>query len=228
VLIAFAGNIDSWQNRNLELSTVVNPQAMQAYRRGRSQLVLFEDVDVAFMVERDCDGEPTPLFYIVRAAQDKTMQEIHEELQLAKTMPLGKDGIMSALELQFYRLPKVLRRLAWVFFLRNPYLFKAIAGTVALTSFGMHTSGAAVGVPISPMTLTLTVGAIETKPFLYEGRACERDVIHLTLSLDHDIVDGAPAMRFIARFKEVLRTGITELSTSQCLAAAAPVASPLE
>src|SRR5881275_312886 len=49
------------------------------------------DVDIGFMVERESEGEPLPVFYIVRAAQRKSMQDIHEELQLAKTKPLGTD-----------------------------------------------------------------------------------------------------------------------------------------
>jgi len=35
----------------------------------------------------------------------------------------------------------------------------------------------------------------------------ERDVVHLCLSVDHDIVDGAPLMRFAERFKQLLREG---------------------
>ena len=69
---------------------------------------------------------------------------------------------------------------------------------------GMYTSGAAVGVPITPMTLTLSIGTIDRKLALQDGGLVERDVVHMTISVDHDIVDGAPLMRFAERFKKIL------------------------
>jgi pyruvate/2-oxoglutarate dehydrogenase complex dihydrolipoamide acyltransferase (E2) component len=57
------------------------------------------------------------------------------------------------------------------------------------------------------MTLTLTIGSIEKKLVLQDGHVVERDVIHLNLSVDHDIIDGAPLMRFVDRFKRILLKG---------------------
>jgi pyruvate/2-oxoglutarate dehydrogenase complex dihydrolipoamide acyltransferase (E2) component len=57
------------------------------------------------------------------------------------------------------------------------------------------------------MTLTLTIGTIEKKPALQDGQLVERDVVHLVLSVDHDVVNGAPLMRFTERFKQLLRDG---------------------
>jgi hypothetical protein len=112
---------------------------------------------------------------------------------------------MSALELQFFLLPGFLRKALWFFIRRNPYWFKDLAGTAGVTSMGMYTSGAALAVPITPMTLTLTIGTMEKKPVLQDGQVMERDIVHLTLSVDHDIIDGAPLMRFAERFKQILR-----------------------
>jgi hypothetical protein len=86
---------------------------MQAYRLGKSRLVLFDDVDLVFMIEREWEGEPIPVFSIVRAAQSKATHEIHRELQMAKEAPLGTDGPMNALEMQFFLLPSFLRRVLW-------------------------------------------------------------------------------------------------------------------
>jgi pyruvate/2-oxoglutarate dehydrogenase complex dihydrolipoamide acyltransferase (E2) component len=180
---------------------------MQAYRLGKSRLVVFDDVDFAFMIERQWEGEPIPVFYIVRAAQQKSASEIHRELQAARTTPLATDGPMNALEMQFFLLPRFLRKAVWFVIRRNPYWFKDVAGTVAVTSLGMYSSGTAAGIPITPMTLTLTIGTIEKKAALWDGQMVERDVVHLVLSVDHDIVDGAPLMRFTERFKQLLRDG---------------------
>jgi hypothetical protein len=168
---------------------------MQAYRLGKSRLVVFDDIDLVFMVEREWEGEPLPVFSIVRAAQRKAAHEIHCELQAARESPLGIDGPMNALEMQFFLLPSFLRTALWFFVRRNPYWFKDVAGTAAVTSMGMFTSGATVGVPITPMTLSLCIGSIEKKLALVNGQVVERDVIHLNISVDHDIIDGAPLVR---------------------------------
>ena len=178
---------------------------MQAYRFGRSRIIIFDDIDLAFMIEREWEGEAFPVFYLVRAAQQKTVQEIHRELQAARETPLGTQGPMNALEMQFFLLPAFLRKLMWFLIRRKPYWFKDVAGTAGVTSMGMYTSGAAVGVPITPMTLTLTIGTIEKKLVLQDEQPVERDVIHLNLSVDHDIIDGAPLMRFAERFRQQLQ-----------------------
>src|SRR4030088_1555571 len=96
----------------------------------------------------------------------------------------------------FFLLPSVLRKTLWFLVRRTPDGFKDLAGTAAVTSMGMYTSGAAVGVPITPMTLTLTIGSIEKKLVLQDGQVVERDVINLNLSVDQDIIDGQPLIGF--------------------------------
>ena len=180
---------------------------MQAYRLGRSELIVFDEIDLAFLVEREWEGKVLPVFFIVRAADRKTTHEINQELQASRKIPLGTQGAMSALEMVFFLLPAALRKLLWFYVRRNPYWFKDMAGTVALTSMGMFTSGAAVVIPITPMTLTLSIGSIEKKLVLQDGQTVERDFIHLNINVDHAIIDGAPLMRFVHQFKEMLLQG---------------------
>jgi 2-oxoacid dehydrogenases acyltransferase (catalytic domain) len=183
---------------------IAEDKRMQAYRLGRKRLIAFDDIDLAFMIEREWEGEAIPIFYVLRTAQQKTVYEIHRELCAARERPLGVEGPMSALEMQFFLLPAFLRKTLWFFVRRNPYWFKDLAGTAGVTSMGMFTSGASVGVPITPMTLTLTIGTIEKRLVLRDGQPTERDVVHLNLSIDHDIIDGAPLMRFAERFRRIL------------------------
>lgn len=182
-------------------------RAMQAYRRGSSRLTVFEDIDLTFMVERDIGGAALPLNYIVRAAQRKGAAEIHAELQHAKTAPLGQGGPLTALEKRFFALPRPLRRIVWFFIRRDPVMFKDLVGTVGITSMGMHAQGAALVLPITPMTLTLSIGSIAKRLVLENGQPVEREFIQLNLGADHDIIDGAPLMRFCTRFKAMLEAG---------------------
>ena len=44
----------------------------------------------------------------------------------------------------------------------------------------------------------VTVGGIDQKVRQLEGQFCVREMLSLTLSLDHDMIDGSPAARFAA------------------------------
>src|SRR5436190_1540984 len=51
-------------------------KAVQAFRKGRKHLILFDDVDVYTLIDRDVVGQEQPITYIVRAANRKTFLEI--------------------------------------------------------------------------------------------------------------------------------------------------------
>lgn len=54
----------------------------------------------------------------------------------------------------------------------------------------------------------LTVGGIATRPvFVADGTVQPREYLSLTVSVDHDVVDGAPAVRFVQRLKELVENG---------------------
>jgi pyruvate/2-oxoglutarate dehydrogenase complex dihydrolipoamide acyltransferase (E2) component len=53
-------------------------------------------------------------------------------------------------------------------------------------------------------TLGVTVGGLAQKPGVFEGQIAIREYLSLTLSFDHDIVDGAPAARFARDFTALL------------------------
>ena len=187
--------------------TVGEFKEFNAYRRGRSQLVVFDDVDLCFTVEREVDGAILPILFVVRSANRKTAVDIHRELQAAKVAPVGVTGPMTALEKRFLLMPRVVRSIVWFLIRRNPYLFKRLFGTVGVTSMGMFATGAAVVQPITPMTLTLSIGAIEKKIVMQDGAATERAFIHLNIGADHDIIDGAPLMRFAEALRARLQAG---------------------
>lgn len=59
-------------------------KAVQAIRKGRKHLVIFEDVDVWIPIEHDTAGQKQPLPYIVRAANRKSLRAIHDEMRAAQ------------------------------------------------------------------------------------------------------------------------------------------------
>ena len=83
----------------------------------------------------------------------------------------------------------------------NPRWFKRFGGTIGMSSIGMFGPGGGWGIPIAPPTLMITVGGIATKPRYLNGQLEPRELLDLTISVDHDIVDGAPAARFARRLR---------------------------
>ena len=45
------------------------------------------------------------------------------------------------------------------------------------------------------------------KPAVIEGRIEPREILNLTVMFDHDVVDGAPATRFVKRLVELIESG---------------------
>ena len=86
----------------------------------------------------------------------------------------------------------------------RPRWFKRFGGTVGMSSIGMFGPGGGWGIPIAPPTLMITIGGITTKPRYVTAQLQPRQLLDLTISVDHDIVDGAPAARFARRLAELV------------------------
>jgi hypothetical protein len=78
---------------------------------------------------------------------------------------------------------------------------------MALTAVGMFGAGSGWGLALTAHTLGVTVGGISTKPAVIDGRVVTREYLSLTVDFDHDIVDGAPAARFVQHLKELIERG---------------------
>ena len=55
-----------------------------------------------------------------------------------------------------------------------------------------------------PESAILGVGRILSKPVGVEGQIVLRDMMALSLSFDHRLLDGAPAARFLQRVKQLV------------------------
>lgn len=189
---------------------VAENKHMHAYRLGRKELIVFDEVDVSLPVERDVRGHRIGTPHVIRAADTKTWEEIHRELRSVQAEGAGAYQRMEWSSV----LPRFLGRGFWRLLKRNPQLRKRIAGTVGLTAVGMFGSGSGWGIPISDSTLQITLGGIAEKPGVVDGQVAIREYLSLTVSVDHDVVDGAPAARFIQRLKELIEAGHTLMQTA--------------
>jgi pyruvate/2-oxoglutarate dehydrogenase complex dihydrolipoamide acyltransferase (E2) component len=178
---------------------------MHAYRTWRDQLVIFDDVDVNTMFEVEVGGHKIIRPHIIRAVNKKTLRDIHEEIRAFQAEHEGsREGNFIG---WFVLLPGFIRRLFLGVLFKSPHLLKEMNGTVSMTAVGMFGSGGGWGIPVSNHTLQVTLGGIAEKPGVVDGRIEVREYLSVTISFDHDVVDGAPAARFTQRLKELIESG---------------------
>lgn len=177
---------------------------VHGYRDWRNRLILFDEVDIYVPVARAEGGHFSQA--IIRAANRKSVRDIHQEIRQVqfKAMPDTDSGRF----IRWYTaIPRFLRRFFFRAIYGKPHLLKKYIGTVMVTAVGMFGSGAGWGVAPVGHALTVTVGGIVSRPCLSNGQLENREHLCLTISFDHDVIDGAPAARFIQEFKELVESG---------------------
>jgi pyruvate/2-oxoglutarate dehydrogenase complex dihydrolipoamide acyltransferase (E2) component len=187
-----------------------NNKSLHAYRDWRNQLILYEEVDAALMIEIDIDERKFPLMHVVRAINKRSLNDIHDEIRSIQQEPTYStnfnQGLRRLMDL-FLRMPGFLRHILYRIVLLRPHWFRAVAGTVAVSSVGMYLEGGGWGLGLPNHTLSLTVGGISEKPGVVDGGIEIREYLNLTISFDHVVVDGAPAARFTKEFMQLIEDG---------------------
>lgn len=193
---------------------VTEHKTVQSIRNGNNQLVVFDDVDISVIVEKEVKHEKVPLPLVIRKVNEKTLQEIQLEIIAAKAQAIltEEDYILGKHQykwlMRFYlALPQFLRIMIWRHILKNPFLMKKMAGTIVVTS--VATIGNAKGwvIPVSIHPACFALGSIVKKPGVYEGEITVREYLYMTVLLNHDVIDGAPAARFISRLSSLIESG---------------------
>jgi pyruvate/2-oxoglutarate dehydrogenase complex dihydrolipoamide acyltransferase (E2) component len=184
--------------------TIVNHPNLNSFIKGRN-LVILNDVTVSVMIERNLLGEKDPELLAIHAAQHKSYLQINDELRSAVKDNIGKLGSMEGM--------------SWIRFIPGFLLktFIRIAdknikmaekyGKVAVTAVGMFNKESAWFIPHGTATVLITIGGINKKKELSTEGIAEREYLCITASFDHNIVDGAPAARFMKQFIETIKEG---------------------
>jgi pyruvate/2-oxoglutarate dehydrogenase complex dihydrolipoamide acyltransferase (E2) component len=189
-------------------AAVEQDKMIHACRDWRGRLVLFDDVDVNTIIEIELEDRRFPLAYVVRAVNRRSVRELHDEIRHVQKNPQRSHGERTFNFMGLYtRLPGFIRGLAYRILPLNPRWLKRIGGTANVTAVGMFGEGGGWGIPIPLYTLNLTLGGIATKPGIVGDRIEPREYLHVTLSFDHDIIDGAPAARFAERLRQLIENG---------------------
>lgn len=171
-----------------------------AVRHGRRRLLVFPDVDVALPVESDVEAEAIPVPHIVRAAQRTSLTSISRQISAGVSGPVPYAHLRRLLGL-WLLLPGGLRRRLLGAVLADGRRRKRLTGSVMVTAVTLPGRGRAWGVPNgTSYPISLIVGGLRRDD---DGR----EWVALTLTFDHDTVNGAPAARFVRRFVRLVESG---------------------
>ncbi|MBD3158894.1 MAG: dihydrolipoamide acyltransferase [Candidatus Lokiarchaeota archaeon] len=172
--------------------------------------VTFDDVNINILIETVLEGRTYPVNYILEAANTKTVLEITQEIRQAQKMK--ETDYSEAKENRLLKLllsaPKFLRDLLfWRKLRKDPVFINENMGTIAVTSIGRFAKSGGWAIPLGMHALNIAVGGIAVKPGFVGDQIEKREFLSITVTFDHDVVDGAPATRFVSRLTELLEEG---------------------
>lgn len=183
-------------------------------KKGKRNVIIFKDIDISILIEREIQGQKVPLPYVIRNTNEKSIAQICEEIKVGKNMPINDlgDNVLgerknTSLMKVYYMMPGFVRRLLLKSVVRNPFLTKQMMGTVVVTSVGMAGKINGWVIPVGIHPLCFAVGSIVKKPGVVENRIEIREYLYMTVLIDHDIIDGAPAVRALSKLTNMIENG---------------------
>jgi pyruvate/2-oxoglutarate dehydrogenase complex dihydrolipoamide acyltransferase (E2) component len=191
---------------------------VHAYRNWRGQVVTHRHVDVNTIVEIVTPQGPFPLAHVIRDADRRDVADLTGELRRVKAAssrrPAGGWSTVAAVGI---RVPGVIRVMYAV--MGKSVRARQRVGTVAVTAVGMFAAGGGYGITQPAlMSLQIVVGGISDRARVLDGEVKVRQVLDLTVTIDHDVVDGGPAARFGADLRRLIEDATVLRGTADPLA----------
>ena len=186
-------------------NAIEHHKQVQAIPDWRGRLVIFDDVNITVLIEVGTDHGKIPIPYLLRRANCKSVKEIHDEIRACQKKPEGMK------EVRFMRyflyLPWIIRHMFYNTVLKHPIRSRNIVCPVIVTAVGMFSKAGGWGIPAGNFSLAVTLGGISSKPGVVRECIEIREHLCVTVSIDHQVLDGAPATRFIQEFRELVEQG---------------------
>ena len=189
----------------------MHPEAA-AFRCNKNKLIIFNDINVSLLVEKKIGDAKVPIPLVIEKVNEKTALQITHEIEQAKGQELQSRDIVlkkqsTFYERLYYRLPGFLRRLFWGMLLRRPKSAFKTMGNVAVTSVGMigRINGWFIHKSVHPVSFG--VGSVLRKPVVIENEIKIREILNMTVLVDHDVIDGSPMVRFLNDLTNYIETG---------------------
>lgn len=179
----------------------------------RRRTTIFCGVDVNVPIEVPEAGANKSC--VIRDAETKSLKAIHDEIEAARTRrgdALGFVGSERAARL-LAALPAWLVLPFFRLLLRDHGRVRRLSGTVFVSSVAMSEGLTGFILPYigGPKASSFAVGGTVKKPAVVGGSVEIREFVSFTASFNHDLIDGAPAARFITELRRMVERDYGEL-----------------
>jgi pyruvate/2-oxoglutarate dehydrogenase complex dihydrolipoamide acyltransferase (E2) component len=175
----------------------------------------FDEVDIDIPIEVSKNEEIYNKQCIIRDIDKKTVEEIDAEIRHAKDETGEEQSYMASKfgQTLITSLPKSIVLFIFQLILKNHKLVKKHSGTVFVTSVSMFSNAPGFVIPYAggPKAVSFAVGSVVKKPVVKRDEIQIREIVNLTAVFNHDLIDGAPAARFINRLRRYIEQDYQKL-----------------
>jgi pyruvate/2-oxoglutarate dehydrogenase complex dihydrolipoamide acyltransferase (E2) component len=173
-----------------------------SFRKNKTELIVYEGINIAMLAEKKTGSEKVPLPFIIENAGKKSVVEITTEIREAVSSDLTEKDIVihkkpKFAERLYYFFPACIRRLFWRFLLNSPVKAFKTMGNVSVTSLSMAGKINGWFMHSSVHPVSFGIGAVIKKPVVVDDSVQIREILNMTVLLDHDVADGVPMAKFI-------------------------------
>lgn len=193
--------------------TIKQHGAVASYLAGKNKRMIFNDVNISFLVEKEIGDSRVPIPLLINRASQESLQAISSRINMAKSGELHANELVlmqktSCAEKVYFCLPGFIRRFFWVWLMKHPRLAFKKMGNVAITAVG--TMGKIHGwfIPISIHPLCFGIGSVIKKPVVVDDQIVIREMLQMSVLIDHDVVDGADMVRFLSALSRNIEHGM--------------------
>jgi len=194
-------SFNAWLIKRISKALEKYPDA-SSFLFSKKKLITFNDHNISFLVEKQIGDRKVPLPMVLEKVNLKSAHEITREIENVKSQDTTKKSIVLHKRSKFYErlyyyLPGFLRKIMWKYVINHPrFAFKKM-GNVSITSLGMmgKINGWFIHRSIHP--ISFGVSSIIKKPTVVDDDIKIREILNMTILIDHDVIDGANMVRFL-------------------------------
>jgi pyruvate/2-oxoglutarate dehydrogenase complex dihydrolipoamide acyltransferase (E2) component len=192
--------------------TIEKHREVAAFQVNKHKLICFDDVNISMIVEKEINGKKVPIPLLIKKVNEKSIEEIALEIENARLQTLsGNDIVLNSkpklYEQLYYYLPGFIRRMIWNFMLLKPETAFRNMGNVSVTSLGMMGKINGWFIPVSVHPVSFGIGSVLKKAVVVNNEVKVREILNMTILLDHDVIDGAPMVRFVNDLCRAIENG---------------------
>jgi len=201
----------AWLIKVISMALKEHP-SIAGYLKGKRTLVVFDDINVSVAVEKDVNESKVPIPLIIEKADKITIEAITGQISEAKGKSLTEKDIVlhnksNRFEQLYFMLPGFVRRMFWRYMVTHPHYAFRKMGNVAITSIGGLGGINAWFTPISVHPVCFGIGDIIKKPVVVNDQVEIREILNISILLDHDVADGMEMARFLKKLARYIETG---------------------